>query len=137
MAGNRPFAAQIIRSNLIHIQSYEIHRRVMICAAPTVAVQKPVHYVLRVRILAINSDDCGQFKAALLFVLHPSNYVSTLTRLTPALPAVDALPMPDAIEAEFRQELTSHSFEPASVIQRVLFGDIFIGVMRLKCAQTL
>jgi ubiquinone/menaquinone biosynthesis C-methylase UbiE len=40
-------------------------------------------------------------------------------------------------EAEFLQELTSRSLEPASVIQRVLFGDIFIGVARLKSAEAL
>jgi len=37
-------------------------------------------------------------------------------------------------EAEFLQELTRRGLTPVSAIQRVLFGDIFIGAARLGCA---
>jgi hypothetical protein len=41
----------------------------MISAIPAVPIQDPVHYVLRMRILAIDRDNRGQFRP-LLIALH-------------------------------------------------------------------
>ena len=48
----RPLPAQVAFGNLIHIQARQIERWAIMLPLPSVAFQKPIDEVLRVRILA-------------------------------------------------------------------------------------
>src|SRR6185369_6756699 len=60
-----PFAAEVLRGKLIHIERDELRSRMMPLAFPAVAFEKTIDEMLRVRVpVHIRRDECNAFAAA-------------------------------------------------------------------------